>query len=306
VSCLGHTLIGNGWPVLPLCWTDDGGECACGKHHSTKRAGKAPLTLNGSKNATTDSGQVDSWASKWPHANWGVACGAVTVLDIDDAALASQLKKDRRLIAGHFMVATPRGNGLHIYLLEENPAKRTRILISQDGQHLGEIRRKGSYVVGPGSQIAGRPYEALTNNTLVKVEDAEEWTAELLAGFGVHLREAPPQAAQHEREPIDTEGVDADGSLDLALKVLHPERANRLYALLQDPKEWARHPSRSEADYAAVSTLIEAGRSDQEVAAIWIQSPLGQTPSIQHAFYEFPDGSSHLRAVSPDDSGHHG
>ena len=205
----------------------------------------------------------------------------VTVLDIDDVALASQLKKDKGLIAEHFMVATPRGNGLHIYLIEENPTKRTRVLISQDGQHLGEIRRAGSYVVGPGSQIAGRRYEGLTNNPLVKVEDAEEWTAELLESFGVHLREAPPQAAQHERDPIDTEGVDADGSLALALQVFHTERANRLCALLQDPKEWARHPSRSEADYAAVSTLIEAGMSDQEVAAIWIQSPLGQRSKVQ-------------------------
>ena len=105
---------------------------------------------------------MDYWASRWPDANWGVACGVVTVLDIDDAELASQLKKDKGLIAEHFMVATPRGNGLHIYLIEENPTKRTRILISQDGQHLGEIRRAGSYVVGPGSQIAGRRYEALT------------------------------------------------------------------------------------------------------------------------------------------------
>ena len=94
-----------------------------------------------------------------------------------------QLKKEKGLIAEHFMVATPHGNGLHIYLIEENPTKRTRILISQDGQPIGEIRRAGSYVVGPGSQIAGGRYKALTNNALVKLEDAEEWTAELLAGF---------------------------------------------------------------------------------------------------------------------------
>ncbi len=192
-----------------------------------------------------------------------------------------QLKKEKGLIAEHFMVAIPRGIGLHIYLIEENPTKRTRILISQDGQHLGEIRRAGSYVVGPGSQIAGRPYEALTNNAPVKVEDAEEWTAELLESFGVSLRKAPPQAAQHERGPIDIEGVDADGSLALALKVLHPERANWLCALLQEPKVPTRYSSPSEADYDAVSALIEAGMSDQEVAAIWIQSPLGQRSKVQ-------------------------
>ena len=80
MCCPGHQLIADGWSVLPLCWTDEAGDCACRKHHSPTNAGKAPLTRHGVNDATTDVAQVDIWSNRWPHANWGIACTGVTVV----------------------------------------------------------------------------------------------------------------------------------------------------------------------------------------------------------------------------------
>jgi len=285
VSCLGHKLIANGWPVLPLCWTDSAGQCACGRHHADKNAGKIPLTRHAVKDATTDAAQVGSWAAEWPDANWGVACSAVTVVDIDNRELASQLKEDAELVGGHFMVATPSRSGLHIYLLENNPTQQTRVLTSQDGQHLGEIRRAGSYVVGPGSKIAGRRYRPLTNNAPATVEDAEEWLADTLERFGVTLRQIRQQSVPQEWGPVDTEGVDPQAALDKALQALDPRQAEQLKAVLQGPQGWVQYSSRSEADWFAVLTLIQGGLSDAEVAAVWRHSALGQRDKVQRGNY---------------------
>ena len=266
--------------MLPLCWTDGDGECACGRGHASKGAGKVPLTPHGVKNATTNAELVDYWATKWPNANWGVACTAVTVMDIDDAELAAQLKADAEFIAQHFVVSTPRRGGLHLYLVEENPAQQSRVLSSQDGRRLGELQRGGRYVVGPGSRIAGRQYRALTNNPPAKVEDAEEWLAEMFERYGVVLRRSHQTEIQ-EWAPIEFEGVDADASLERAIQSLQPERGKRLIAGLQQGGDSEGQSSRSEADFAAVSTLIEAGLTDPEVAAIWMHSPLGQRRKVQ-------------------------
>jgi len=201
-------------------------------------------------------------------------------MDIDDAELADQLKADAEFIAQHFVVSTPRRGGLHLYLVEENPAQQSRVLSSQDGRRLGELQRGGRYVVGPGSRIAGRQYRALTNNPPAKVEDAEEWLAEMFERYGIALRRSHQTEIQ-EWAPIEFEGVDADASLERAIQSLQPERGKRLIAGLQQGGDTEGQSSRSEADFAAVLTLIEAGLTDPEVAAIWMHSPLGHRRKVQ-------------------------
>ncbi len=62
-----------GWRVLPLCWPVQKGHCGCGKHHPPKKVGKAPLTDNGIKDATTDLKTIRDWWKRWPQANVAVA-----------------------------------------------------------------------------------------------------------------------------------------------------------------------------------------------------------------------------------------
>jgi len=280
MCCPGHQLIADGWSVLPLCWTDEAGDCACRRQHGPKSAGKAPLTLHGVKGATTDVAQVDIWSTRWPHANWGIACTGVTVVDIDDTDLAALLKEDEELKQHHCMVSTPRRNGLHIYLKEDDPVQASRVLFSQDGRRLGELQRAGRYVVGPGSRIGSGHYRPITNNATGTVEDAEDWLTEVLDRFGIALRRAPMQSVLG-WTTVDTEGVNARKALDKALNAVDPLQAERLQSNLQVSARHARFSSQSEADFATVSELIEAGLSDAEVAAVWKTSELGQRPKVQ-------------------------
>ncbi len=98
--------------------------------------------------------------------------------------------------------------------------------------------------------------------------------------YGVVLRRSRQTEIQ-EWAPIEFEGVDADASLERAIQSLQPERGKRLISGLQQGGDSEGQSSRSEADFAAVSTRIEAGLIDPEVAAIWMHSPLGQRRKVQ-------------------------
>ena len=280
MCCPGHQLIADGWSVLPLCWTDEAGDCACKRHRRPNSAAKAPRTPHGVKDATTDVAQVDIWSTRWPHANWGIACTGVTVVDIDDTDLAALLKEDGVLKQHHCMVSTPRTNGLHIYLKEDDPVQASRVLFSQDGRRLGELQREGRYVVGPGSRIGNGHYTPITNNPTGRVEDAEDWLTEVLDRFGIALRRDPIQSVLG-WTTVDTAGVDSHEALDRALQAVGPLQAERLQSKLQASAGHSRFSSRSEADFATVSELIEAGLSDEEVAAVWKTSELGQRSKVQ-------------------------
>jgi hypothetical protein len=70
----------TGWPVFP-CRPDADpcpylpGKCEC----------KAPVTLNGFKDATTGPALIRGWWRRWPDANVAIATGAPgpDVLDVD-------------------------------------------------------------------------------------------------------------------------------------------------------------------------------------------------------------------------------
>src|SRR4051794_39692338 len=69
-----RSLAADGHAVLPVCWPDAEGNCACSKHHTkAKDVGKAPLTNNGVLDATTDADQITAWWTDWPDANVGIA-----------------------------------------------------------------------------------------------------------------------------------------------------------------------------------------------------------------------------------------
>jgi hypothetical protein len=80
----------GGWHVLPLCWPDEQGACACGRvlngspaPHEERDAGKAPLTWRGCYDATTDAATIRAWWSRWPQANVGIALEPSGLLVID-------------------------------------------------------------------------------------------------------------------------------------------------------------------------------------------------------------------------------
>ncbi|MEV4252617.1 bifunctional DNA primase/polymerase, partial [Spirillospora sp. NPDC049652] len=140
---------GRGWPVFP---------CRAG--------GKAPLTRQGFKDATTDPDQIRAWWRRWPRANVAIATGtlngaaSIDVVDVDVRpsgsgwAALNRLQRARLLVGAFARVATPSG-GLHLYFpgtdQRGGPVK---------GQHL-DLKSSGGYVVAPPSVVGGAAYELL-------------------------------------------------------------------------------------------------------------------------------------------------
>lgn len=141
-----------------------------------KSNSKAPATVNGVKNATSDPDLIDTIIK----GNYGVAAGAsgIQMIDID-------CKGDRNALSqwntwyyefelpDTYTVKTPSG-GLHIYI---NNPEILEMFTRPDGtpyDHVMdiipglEIKIRNSYVVGAGSSIDGKEYTVLEDQPITK------------------------------------------------------------------------------------------------------------------------------------------
>src|SRR4051812_5689803 len=88
--------VARGWPVLPICWPNADGRCACPKLHTDpKEIGKAPVTDRGVKDASTNTAQLERWWTEWPSANIAVdlAGAGLFLLDADSAAAVKEAQR---------------------------------------------------------------------------------------------------------------------------------------------------------------------------------------------------------------------
>ena len=140
----------RGWAVFPVV-----------------QGGKVPLTARGFKDASSDEGQVNRWASRNPTANAGIATGkpsGIVVIDVDvkngKGGLAS-LELIKGLVPKDtYTVRTPSG-GLHYYYRMTTAVKSKNNFM--DGI---DVKADGGYVVAPGSEIDGKPYECIVETSL--------------------------------------------------------------------------------------------------------------------------------------------
>ncbi|GFO59229.1 hypothetical protein GMST_15540 [Geomonas silvestris] len=144
--------------------------------------GKAPLTKNGFKDATTDPIVINQLWSQHPDANIGVPTGAVTgwlVVDVDNknGVLGSDTLKILELqhgeLPGTRQHSTPSG-GYH--LLFKRPNREVPCSAGKLGPGL-DVRCEGGYIVAPPSVIDGGRYQAL--NMCETLADAPEWLVDL-------------------------------------------------------------------------------------------------------------------------------
>jgi hypothetical protein len=149
----------RGWPVFP---------CRPGS--------KEPATRHGFHDASTDPDQIRSWWQRNTGANLAIATGlpGPDVLDVDQHGDAGSgypayrvLKREGLLDGAGLIVATPH-SGLHAYFTgTDQPSGRlTR-------QHL-DFRARGGYVLAPPSQVNGRLYRVLRQQT---VSGELDWAA---------------------------------------------------------------------------------------------------------------------------------
>ncbi|MFZ5865810.1 MAG: bifunctional DNA primase/polymerase [Thermodesulfobacteriota bacterium] len=162
-SMLGRALylVRYGFRVFPLCARP--GHDTCFKQGcSDKNAGKHPLLMGWTRDATTVETKIHEWWTKYSHANIGIATGrGLFVLDVDprhggDVSL-DDLEHKRGKLPETVTVLTG-GGGEHRYFLVPDGVK-----ISNSTAKIGvglDIRGDGGYVVAPGSlHTSGRRYE---------------------------------------------------------------------------------------------------------------------------------------------------
>jgi hypothetical protein len=126
-----------GWPVFPL-----------------KPKGKAPLTKNGFKDATTDVNLINLWWCSWPHANVGIPTGIhFDVIDVDPPRGWESWHGIQKLVLPdvHARVATASG-GAHFYVTPTGSGNRAGIYPGID------YRGVGGYVVAPPSWLGEHRY----------------------------------------------------------------------------------------------------------------------------------------------------
>jgi len=185
----------RGWPVLPL-HTPNGQSSSCRKPYCP-HVGKHPRTLQGVKDATTDAVTIQTWWTKWPDANIGVATGSVSgvvVVDVDPRH--GGLETLQHLEEQHGALPTgpvvhSGGDGYHYYFLA--PDFRVR---SKSGLADGiDVRGDGTYIVAPPSRHAsGKIYQFADGlrPDLVSLPRLPDWLRNLIA--------APSQENGHSKE----------------------------------------------------------------------------------------------------------
>lgn len=164
----------DGWPVLPVWWTDADGTCACGSTEC--KPGKHPVTRpggvpRGKDDASTDPDVIRAWWARWPQANIGGRCDGRVVLDYDGAAHGLDAADLLRLRADHGATRchVTQSGGVHM-VWRKPPGAVVTNRVGRLRQVYGpawDVRADTEgYVLLPGSSIAGRPYVRLTDLTV--------------------------------------------------------------------------------------------------------------------------------------------
>jgi putative DNA primase/helicase len=178
----------GGWRTLPLHEPDPSapGRCSCA-NPKCQSPGKHPRTRNGIHDATVDLGQIRSWFSRWPCANYGIATGKtangryLVVVDVDPrhggAESLGQLEHEHGPL--RTMHVRTGSGGDHFYFETDEPVRGSTPLQGID------IKAVGGYVVGPGSvHASGYRYEVVDYQ---EPAPAPEWLLSLVRGAAPRL-----------------------------------------------------------------------------------------------------------------------
>ena len=143
--------------------------------------------------ATTNPEEIEQWWSENPNYNVGIATGAGTlVVDVDvkngkPGRASFEMLKMLDFPDNSYQVDTPTG-GTHVYLRTDHVHGQRVDLPEYPGI---DIRCDGGYVVGPGSTIDGKTYEA-NDKPIAPIPD---W-------FSTYLTKHAPRKSENREEPL--------------------------------------------------------------------------------------------------------
>ena len=168
----------KGFHVIPICWPNSEGQCACPRKHRAHDIGKGPLTPRGINDSSKEIRNIWDWWQRWPEANIAV--------DLDRSGLIaiapdSTEWHDRFLSFGlpeTYTVQSGGGPG-HVHYIYSRPEDTPLINDNKPGQY--DIQPRG-YVVTEGSlHQSGRRYICISDFPWRDVADlppAPAWVVE--------------------------------------------------------------------------------------------------------------------------------
>jgi hypothetical protein len=245
----------RGWYVIPLHDVTQG-HCSC-SNLQCDAPGKHPRIADWLNTASIDPAQLHQWWANWPHTNVGILTGersGLAVLDVDprnggDLAL-DDLEQSYGPLPNTPMVISG-GKGPHHYFALNSPLGKF-----DPGPGLN-LQADGALVVAPPSlHYSGNRYEweASSHPDDVPLAPLPDW----LRAMG--------EAKAHAK----VNGVTLPGTLPVVELYTLKVSPRIKYVILtgQDPDDPQRYPSRSEALFAAITALVEAGCDDATIASV--------------------------------------
>ncbi len=193
----------NGWPIFPAHGIIDG-VCTCRRGPECSSPGKHPDTRRGWKDASLDPEQIKAWCARNAHLNLALACGNITVLDIDGEkgrqSLESLLDKDRAA----YLRTTPRartgGGGWHLFFQGVDVKNLVGMKPGLD------IRSRGGHVILPPSMhISGKRYAFDRCPTKFKLQKFPKWLLKIAKDDKPRIQTVASSSA----EPVDINNIPA-------------------------------------------------------------------------------------------------
>ena len=201
--------IARGETVIPLCWPDKDGKCACGRKdkagkpdpHTGRDIGKAPLILAWQKKgAQTQAGVKEYWRRR-PHANVGNVIQPghfILEADKDHGGIESlaKIQEDHGQLPLTKKVKSG-GGGYHLYFKYDGSNIRNTVELA--GYPGLDVRGVGGQAVAPGSRHkSGNLYELVYD---IPEEQAPAWLVELASKKYQRQEASTSPAVSGERIP---------------------------------------------------------------------------------------------------------
>ena len=152
-----------------------------------KVRGKEPMTAHGVKNATTNFNTIEKWWTKYPNANIGIACGAVSggllVVDLDEkengisgSDSLHNWERENGELPETVRSITGKGGAHLLYRIDHVEKNKVNLLEGVD------IRSDNGYIVAPPSiHPNGNRYEWEYDPEEYEIAKADETVLKLLA-----------------------------------------------------------------------------------------------------------------------------
>ena len=191
---LANLLAGRGYSILPLCWPDETGACACGwKHTNLKEIGKAPRIKDGVKSASANKEQIAVWWEAMPQANVGLALepSGLVMVDPDSPEALAEVEA---LGLPTTLVRCSRDNAF-IYKVPQGTPLVTMIHKGQSGKI--DILTRG-YAVVHGQHQTGCAVHL--EDPYVGPSDAPKWVIDLIADYAEGQKAREAQTGQQREE----------------------------------------------------------------------------------------------------------